>query len=154
MTTTSEKGPELTIVPLRMATSSRPSWLKSPTATRTPPPGEVIGERNAGTARSSSRSTPGRSRRPEAFFTAISFRVPVCGTLKGHRYGRADPAPGRCRAGGGVAWRLLPAGRFVSCAWSWLLHGVQLQAVNTHEVVFGFRVLIHHRETDPMLSLT
>jgi len=29
----------------------------------------------------------------------------VCDTLEGHRSRRADRAPGRCQAGGGLAWR-------------------------------------------------
>src|SRR5262249_55504523 len=48
----------------------------------------------------------------------ISSRGGVaCGTVGGQRPRRADRAPGRCRAGGGVAWRQNPTGRPVSIAY-------------------------------------
>src|SRR5262249_61689482 len=40
----------------------------------------------------------------------------VCGIMRGQRAGRANRAPGRCRAGEGVAWRHYLTGRLESIA--------------------------------------
>src|SRR5262245_51669541 len=44
-------------------------------------------------------------------------REVVRGTMGGQRSRRADRAPGRCRAGEGVAWRRCLTGRFASSAY-------------------------------------
>src|SRR5262245_44814543 len=54
------QGEELLILPEMVTTSSRPAWLKSPTARATPPPGEVTGARKLGTERSSRASRNNR----------------------------------------------------------------------------------------------
>src|SRR5882672_7472008 len=43
----------------------------------------------------------------------VSFSRLVCDRMKRHRFRRADRAPGRCRAGGGLLGGKDPAGRFI-----------------------------------------
>src|SRR5262245_53540617 len=91
----------------------------------------------AGASRSSSTSRVGRKRRGAGAsrgglggacgrngrgprdgwsWEIFSHRGLVRDTMGGQRSGRADRAPGRCRAGEGVAWRHYPTGRLVSTA--------------------------------------
>src|SRR6266542_4086442 len=108
-------------------TVTRAFWAPAlPSRTAAPPIENVA----AGTQRSSSVSTerrPGEGRRRparrRAFWIAVreradfselnrlrnhmrfSFVTAVCDTMGGHRSRRANRAPGRCRAGEGLAWR-------------------------------------------------
>src|SRR6516164_2273331 len=106
--------------------ASRPVLAAGLTATLS---AAVLTRKVAGASRSSSASRAGRQRAGAVrrvrgvranqgrnqgrVVMGISFqRGVVCDTLGGQRPGRADRAPGRCRAGEGVAWRLLLTGRF------------------------------------------
>src|SRR5262245_28388139 len=82
-------------------TSARPSWLKSPTVTLPPPPGEVTGAKKLGTLRSSSVSTVSgteadfrRERECEVFADLNGNHMVVLLSRAGLRYNENAIAPG------------------------------------------------------------
>jgi hypothetical protein len=58
----------------------------------------------------------------------------VCARMNTARSGRADRAPGRCRAGEGFAWPQDLTGRFI---WGLLVGDAQVPTANHRSLLFG-----------------